>query len=79
MGIRTNIAFLAELMKDEEFLAGELDTAFLDRYFKRRHSVSDTPEAIVSEVLRVARKRLAANGRVAESRWKTMGRAELLR
>jgi acetyl-CoA carboxylase biotin carboxylase subunit len=84
LGIRTNISFLAELMKDVEFLAGELDTAFLERYFKRRlreapEAPSEAPQGIVSEVLKAARKPLALQTRSAESRWKSMGRAELLR
>ena len=79
VGIKSNIAFLAVLMKDEEFLAGELDTAFLERYFERRQSINDPHEAIVSEVLKLARKPLALETRASESRWKTMGRAESLR
>ena len=85
VGIKTNIAFTQELMRDAEFLAGELDTAFLDRYFERRRQApvskteNDTERSIALEVLKLAQQPRVVGTRVAESRWKTMGRAELLR
>ena len=34
-GIRTNLSFFDRLLEDQEFAAGMLDTAFLERYFDR--------------------------------------------
>jgi acetyl-CoA carboxylase biotin carboxylase subunit len=81
LGIQTNITFLEALMKDEDFLAGELDTAFLDRYFKRRKraAISMEEQAVAAEVVKVSRRPRGVETKPAESKWKTTGRAELLR
>ena len=81
LGIRTNIAFLRELTGDAEFLAGELDTGFLGRYFKRRNvpPPCEAEQAVASEVLKLSRKPRAVETAAAASRWTTMGRAESLR
>ncbi|MEK9502162.1 acetyl-CoA carboxylase biotin carboxylase subunit [Gaopeijia maritima] len=35
-GIHTTTDFLGEIVRDEEFISGEVDTAFLERFVKRR-------------------------------------------
>jgi acetyl-CoA carboxylase, biotin carboxylase subunit len=35
-GVHTTISFLAEIMRDEEFIAGRVDTSFLERFAERR-------------------------------------------
>ncbi|MDT8341539.1 MAG: acetyl-CoA carboxylase biotin carboxylase subunit [Longimicrobiales bacterium] len=35
-GVHTTVSFLQEVVRDEEFRAGQVDTGFLDRFLKRR-------------------------------------------
>jgi acetyl-CoA carboxylase biotin carboxylase subunit len=35
-GVHTTVDFLAEVVRDEQFRSGDVDTGFLDRYFERR-------------------------------------------
>ena len=35
-GIKTNLAFFREIVRDEEFIAGRLDTGFIARFKERR-------------------------------------------
>jgi acetyl-CoA carboxylase, biotin carboxylase subunit len=35
-GIRTTLPFFREIVRDEEFIAGRLDTGFISRFFERR-------------------------------------------
>jgi hypothetical protein len=62
-------------MGDAEFLAGELDTGFLERYFARRveGSVSDDDRALAAEAWKRARKRPQAAAQPV-SNWKLAGR-----
>jgi acetyl-CoA carboxylase biotin carboxylase subunit len=75
LGIKTNIGFFEELMGDAEFLAGELDTGFLERYFARRveRSVSDADRALAAEAWKRARKRPQSAAQPV-SNWKLAGR-----
>ena len=81
MGIRTNIAFFGELLRDREFLAGQLDTGFLPRYFERRvQPAADMEgEAIAREVLAKQAAARAVKPAARESQWRDRGRAEFLR
>ena len=81
MGIRTNIAFFGELLRDREFLAGQLDTGFLPRYFERRvQPLADMEvEAIAREVLAKQAAARAVKPAARESQWRDRGRAEFLR
>lgn len=38
-GIKTNLAFFREIVRDEEFVAGRLDTGFIARFNERRKAV----------------------------------------
>lgn len=80
LGIRTNIDFFRELVTDPEFLAGELDTGFLDRYLARR-GPSEPDAKTVAVAKAVLAKANAANTQTApeNSRWREIGRAEMLR
>lgn len=81
MGVRTNLAFFEALAGDAEFLAGDLDTGFLPRYFERR-SLPGTPaeyEAIAREAIGAAKKSRALKPAAAGGRWRDLGRAERLR
>ena len=35
-GVHTTVDFLEEVVRDDEFRKGNVDTGFLDRYFERR-------------------------------------------
>ncbi len=37
-GIKTNLAFFREIVRDEEFIAGRLDTGFITRFNERREA-----------------------------------------
>lgn len=54
-GIRTTIPFFQEVLEDPEFLAGDIDTGFITRYFDRRKPVpSDSEEALSLEEIAAA-------------------------
>jgi len=40
-GIRTNLAFHAEVLADPEFEVGGMDTGYLTRFFARRTELQD--------------------------------------
>jgi acetyl-CoA carboxylase biotin carboxylase subunit len=80
-GIRTNIAWFAEILADECFRAGDLSTAFLDR-FKRRPPGTEDLEAeavaAVAAALHIPKAQLSTNG-ARHGAWLTIGREEMLR
>jgi acetyl-CoA carboxylase biotin carboxylase subunit len=41
-GIRTTLPFFREIVRDQEFIEGRLDTGFIPRFFARRAGQSDT-------------------------------------
>jgi acetyl-CoA carboxylase biotin carboxylase subunit len=93
-GIRTTLPFFREVMRDEEFVAGRLDTGFIPRFNERRaRATDDAPEggadeterdiALIAAALAYEQKQ---NGQPATretaapaSRWKSAGRAALHR
>jgi acetyl-CoA carboxylase biotin carboxylase subunit len=40
-GIKTTLPFFRELVRDEEFIEGRLDTGFISRFFERRDSATE--------------------------------------
>jgi acetyl-CoA carboxylase biotin carboxylase subunit len=38
-GVRTTVPFHREVMRDPEFLAGDVDTAYIERFLARRAGV----------------------------------------
>jgi len=60
-GVRTTLPFFREVMIDEEFVAGKLDTGFIDRFFERREIASEMGPAnkdlaIIAAALAYSRK-----------------------
>nr|ALS91801.1 D_ala_D_alaTIGR: D-alanine--D-alanine [uncultured bacterium]ALS92451.1 D_ala_D_alaTIGR: D-alanine--D-alanine [uncultured bacterium]ALS92482.1 D_ala_D_alaTIGR: D-alanine--D-alanine [uncultured bacterium] len=60
-GVRTTLPFFREVMNDEEFVAGKLDTGFIERFFVRREIANQTgPEnkvlAIIAAALTYSRR-----------------------
>ena len=84
-GVQTNLAFFREILEDEQFREGRLDTGFVADLLARRK-----PTAPPGTALELAAALAAAaaskngkpvNGREAQetSRWRTQGRGQLLR
>jgi acetyl-CoA carboxylase biotin carboxylase subunit len=92
-GIKTTLPFFREIMRDEEFVAGRLDTGFITRFNERRLASASRPdEPTMEETVRRDMATIAAalaytepapNSSQAQpaaeppSRWKTAGRAAL--
>jgi len=92
-GIKTTLPFFREIIRDEEFLSGSLDTGFIARFNSRRESartaqVDKGPEtqrhedlAMIAAAIHYATlQRRAAGNRPTgadKSRWKMSGRAAL--
>jgi len=92
-GIKTTIPFFREVMHDEEFLSGQLDTGFIARFMERRRQAPEADEAEETrtrDLARIAAALAYAEGgpaapapssqqltRPAPSRWKAAGRAAL--
>jgi acetyl-CoA carboxylase, biotin carboxylase subunit len=84
-GIRTNLAFFAQVLADKEFQEGRIHTGFIGEYMKRR-KVQTVPNASLQSIA----ENLAAHARrplskassatpEALSAWVTQGRADQLK
>jgi acetyl-CoA carboxylase biotin carboxylase subunit len=78
-GIRTNLAFFEDILRDPVFLRGELSTAFLDDFFTRRASASEPrpqgpiiqeTEAVAAIVAALSKPRSSASAAIPVSKWK---------
>ncbi len=92
-GIKTTLPFFCEVMRDAEFIAGQLDTGFIERFQKRRERADENQDDGVSEDVTITRdmaiiaaalayeqksKELLQPAREAEvSRWRLSGRIAL--
>lgn len=57
-GIKTTLPFFRDIMRDEEFIAGHLDTGFITRFFERR-AASNTAQADDTSVEETERRNVA--------------------
>ena len=88
-GIKTTLPFFREIIRDEEFKSGRLDTGFITRFNERRdaaraagtsqHDQQQEDMAIIAAAIRYARLRKEASARPpapsdGENRWKMSGR-----
>jgi acetyl-CoA carboxylase biotin carboxylase subunit len=89
-GIKTTLPFFREVMNDAEFVAGKLDTGFIERFNRRRaesikeQSVSEEEDENITRDLAVIAAALAHERRAQEaprqtgetevSRWRLSGR-----
>ncbi|MDX6527890.1 MAG: acetyl-CoA carboxylase, biotin carboxylase subunit [Blastocatellia bacterium] len=87
-GIKTTLPFFREIVRDEEFIAGRLDTSFISRFWERAkerpHSAAGAQAssrqqdiAIIAAALsyaRAHRKASAPRQPAAQSKWKVAGR-----
>ena len=85
-GIKTTLPFFREIMDDEEFIAGNLDTGFIPRFNERKKAaeidVATRDMAMIAAALAYSKKQAAAptagnNGAATESRWVRAGREAL--
>jgi acetyl-CoA carboxylase biotin carboxylase subunit len=64
-GIKTTIPFFREVMNDEEFISGELDTGFISRFQQRRVDIqpSETSKdlAIIAAVLAWSKRKIGGD------------------
>jgi acetyl-CoA carboxylase biotin carboxylase subunit len=87
-GIRTTLPFFREIIRDEEFIAGRLDTGFISRFNQRRAEhpqpacgiqISSLQQdvAIIAAAIAYSRSRPAAanHQQKQQSKWKLAGRA----
>ncbi|HKN83020.1 MAG TPA: hypothetical protein VJW17_06280, partial [Pyrinomonadaceae bacterium] len=81
-GIITTLPFFREVVRDDEFIAGRLDTGFIGR-FNERQMVSETPSVVETDLALIAasltyhkrQQRASMTTRTVQSRWKTWGKA----
>ncbi len=81
-GIKTNLPLFFDVFRDDEFVAGQLDTGFLERFFARRPPSSPMPEALILAAQSIAARRSAVspNGtRAHVSQWRAENRRALFR
>jgi acetyl-CoA carboxylase biotin carboxylase subunit len=86
-GIKTTLPFFREIVRDDEFIAGRLDTGFIARFNERRErgqparnereARTDRDIAIIAAALayaRAQRKQSAIDYWEAQSKWKSVAR-----
>jgi acetyl-CoA carboxylase biotin carboxylase subunit len=85
-GIKTTLPFFRDIVRDDEFVAGRLDTGFISGFYERREKAGveagDPVEqdlAIIAGALHYAKQQRAAvanrpSANEVESRWKMSGR-----
>ena len=54
LGITTNLSLFREIMRDEKWMAGELDTGFLDRFMSSQPALAEDSDARLAAVLACA-------------------------
>jgi acetyl-CoA carboxylase biotin carboxylase subunit len=91
-GIKTTLPFFRAVVRDDEFIAGKLDTGFISRFFARRAAaraevsteaeVGSRDMALIAAAFNYARRQDSAASPMhapASSAWRTTGRTALLR
>jgi acetyl-CoA carboxylase biotin carboxylase subunit len=82
-GIKTTLPFFREIMEDEEFISGRLDTSFINRYNERKKpkepSETEKDMALIASALAYADKQKSVSAEAAKpdariSRWAIAGR-----
>ena len=85
-GIRTTLGFFRAVLKDAEFVAGDIDTGFVGRFMERWDPATPPSGGLEEAALAVAAERFtnqqaktAGGPSQPVSRWKTNSRADSLR
>ncbi len=84
LGITTNVGLFNEIFADQAFIDGELHTAFLDQFMKRRQIIDTDPQQLEAVILAAAQAESQRTKAVPEndpwpSQWRAAGRRELVR
>ena len=83
LGIKTNLSLFAQLMSDAGWVAGDLDTGFLDRFMQKFEQGKPSAESTLASVLAAAQiatqKPAATHSIESASLWRTAGRRGLQR
>lgn len=85
-GIETTLPFFREIVRDEEFIAGKLDTGFIPRYFERKSSQAEA-DTVLQDMALIASAVSYSNqsssfttvnqSQESQSKWKLAGRMSL--
>src|SRR6267142_2588132 len=88
LGMATTLPFFREIVRDDEFIAARLDTAFIDRFNERRAAAppaqlqtADSDIALIAAALhyiKLSRRTSVQNVPQTSNRWKMSGRQALL-
>ena len=82
-GIRTNLAFFRDILADPEFQSGNLNTGFIDAFFRRRGPAKEpSPELVAVEAIAAKYHHTIKQQKapaVSTGRWLASGRDGLLR
>jgi len=54
VGITTTLPFFREVVKDEEFVSGHLDTGFITRFNERRAAANDSVSQVETDLAAIA-------------------------
>src|SRR6185436_8651401 len=80
-GITTTLLFFRDVVRDEEFISGHLDTGFITRFNERRASQEVETNQVESDLATIAaalsyalQQTAAGQTSVVKSRWKMAGR-----
>jgi len=87
VGITTTLPFFREVVKDEEFVSGHLDTGFITRFNERRAAADESTSQIESDLAVIAaglsyalrQQRSSMQTDTTMSRWRMAGRNTGLR
>ena len=85
-GITTTLPFFREVVRDEEFIDGRLDTGFIARFNERRTPADDATPSVEADVAAIAaalsyagRQQQPSSAIAVHSRWKMAGRNAALK
>jgi len=86
-GIKSNIGFFQQLLRDSDFQQGQFDTGFIETFMPRVHEQRSSPEASERDLAAIAAalfhsaraEATPAEPAVPESRWKLDARRRALR
>jgi acetyl-CoA carboxylase biotin carboxylase subunit len=82
-GIRTNLAWFRDVLEDEAFIAGRLNTGFVKEFAARRPEGRGDPEVEAAAILAACMTSSGSDSqdqpRAASSRWRDCGRSEAMR
>ncbi|MBC7925274.1 MAG: acetyl-CoA carboxylase biotin carboxylase subunit, partial [Bryobacteraceae bacterium] len=81
-GIMTNVAFFREILRDQQWEAGDLHTGFIDDWFARRSPVpldKMAELAVAIAAIKTGQKSPAEPHRQSRSEWLSAGRDQMLR